>query len=290
MQVERIRAHLNDRHFLMVDHDESPTIHAHTLYDIEPNVVVYNQTNPNRHQAFWLLKDPVFCQPEVRERQPYRYLTAIEASYDDRYGADPCFARHIHRNPTAFINDTDWRHWRPHSLAELAEPIDLRSRREGRGEPISGEEGRNVALFHELRQWAYQQVLDARGMAYGSWHKLVVTRALAMSGHIVSDKGALDRREVAHVAASVARFVYYRYAGSGSNLTPELRELKAKMGAIGGRKSRGGGRPSGSGKARSELQPEVFRLKALGYSNRDISQDLGISASTVSLYLKREKE
>ncbi|MFC0119799.1 LuxR C-terminal-related transcriptional regulator [Pseudoalteromonas xiamenensis] len=31
-------------------------------------------------------------------------------------------------------------------------------------------------------------------------------------------------------------------------------------------------------------------LKELGYSNRDIAQDLGISASTVSLYLINKSE
>ncbi|EPP5738952.1 LuxR C-terminal-related transcriptional regulator [Vibrio cholerae] len=34
----------------------------------------------------------------------------------------------------------------------------------------------------------------------------------------------------------------------------------------------------------------VLELKAQGYSNRDIAQGLGISASTVSLYLKHKSE
>ncbi|WP_254924839.1 LuxR C-terminal-related transcriptional regulator [Aeromonas sp. A35_P] len=34
----------------------------------------------------------------------------------------------------------------------------------------------------------------------------------------------------------------------------------------------------------------MFKLKAMGYSNRDIAEDLQISASTVSLYLKRDRE
>ncbi|WP_371925218.1 LuxR C-terminal-related transcriptional regulator, partial [Desulfobulbus alkaliphilus] len=47
---------------------------------------------------------------------------------------------------------------------------------------------------------------------------------------------------------------------------------------------------SNSGKARADLLPEVLQLKAQGYSNRDIAEDLQISASTVSLYLKRGRE
>ena len=36
--------------------------------------------------------------------------------------------------------------------------------------------------------------------------------------------------------------------------------------------------------------PEVLRLKGMGFSNRDIGEDLGISSSTVSLYLKRDPQ
>ena len=73
-------------------------------------------------------------------------------------------------------------------------------------------------------------------------------------------------------------------------ITPEYRAQQAERGAKGGRVSKGGGRPSKSGKARAELLPEVLRLKQLGYSNRDIGEDLGISSSTVSDYLKRDPE
>ncbi|EPN8277737.1 hypothetical protein ACT3RZ_004856, partial [Enterobacter hormaechei] len=38
---------------------------------------------------------------------------------------------------------------------------------------------------------------------------------------------------------------------------------------------KGGGRPSNSGKDKSDLLPEVLRLKAQGYTNRDIADDLG---------------
>ena len=66
--------------------------------------------------------------------------------------------------------------------------------------------------------------------------------------------------------------------------------MQAHRGAKGGRVSKGGGRPSNSGKGRHDLLPEVIRLKSMGYSNRDIADDLNVSASTVSLYLKRNRE
>ncbi|WP_227540353.1 LuxR C-terminal-related transcriptional regulator [Raoultella ornithinolytica] len=35
--------------------------------------------------------------------------------------------------------------------------------------------------------------------------------------------------------------------------------------------------------------PEVLRLKAQWYTNRDIADDIQISPSTVSVYLKRDR-
>ena len=75
------------------------------------------------------------------------------------------------------------------------------------------------------------------------------------------------------------------------NLTPAgFSAVQAARGAKGGRLSKGGGRPSNSGKALADLLPEVLRLKAQGYSNRDIAEDLQISAGSVSNYLRRDRE
>ncbi|KTA79416.1 DNA primase, partial [Aeromonas salmonicida subsp. smithia] len=61
---------------------------------------------------------------------------------------------------------------------------------------------------------------------------------------------------------------------------------QARRGAKGGKVSKGGGRPSKA----AELLPEVLRLKAMGYSNRDIAEDLQISAGSVSNYLRCDLE
>ncbi|PLC55973.1 LuxR C-terminal-related transcriptional regulator, partial [Photobacterium carnosum] len=62
-------------------------------------------------------------------------------------------------------------------------------------------------------------------------------------------------------------------------------EDKAKAGALGGikggRVSKGGGRPD-----KKELLPKVMELKALGYNNRSIADDLGLSAGTISNWIR----
>ena len=60
-------------------------------------------------------------------------------------------------------------------------------------------------------------------------------------------------------------------------------EIQARTGAKGGKVSKGGGRPSNA----EALLPEVLRLKGMGYSNRDIAEDLGIGSASVSRYLSK---
>lgn len=288
-QVERIRAHLNNRHYLMTDHDNGPAGRAHELYDLRPNIVVYNPTKPERHQAFWLLRDAVHCQPEAQGRKPYQYLRAIEAAFDARYGCDPHFARHIHRNPLCLLSDAVWLHERPYTLSELAGVVSLThaglKRTAERSGRLTEGSGRNCTLFDELRLWAYRQAASAQAVDYDVWHRQVMTRAIALNGF----QQPLPAAEVYGVARSVAEFVYYRYEpGTGSTeLTPEYRAKQAERGRRGGLASKGGGRPSKSGKAAEELIKAVVQLKGDGLTNRDIADDLGIGVASVSRYLAK---
>ena len=272
----------------MTDHDDCSTILAQNHYDIEPNIIVYNPENARRHQSFWLLGDPVYCHSEAKSRHSYRYLRAIESAYDDKYGCDRHFARSIHRNPLSVESDTDWRHSRGHSLAELAEVIELNKygSRSSAGSRVPDNEknSRNIDLFNSLRAWAYRNIKLVRNTkSIQEWHSDVLSIAHAMNSY----SPALTQSEVQSTAKSVAEFTYHRYEPSHNTvITPEYRARQAERGARGGKISRGGGRPSNSKLSKSELISAVVKLKKNGLSNRMIADDLSISASTVSSYLK----
>lgn len=283
----RFQAHLNNRHFLMTDHDDCSTMLAQKHYDIEPNIIIYNPKDERRHQAFWWLRDPVYCHSEAKSRHSYRYLRAIESAYDDKYGCDKHFARSIHRNPLSVESDTDWRHSRSYSLSELAEVIELNkfgSRSAGSRLPDSETGSRNIELFNSLRTWAYRNIKLVRDTkSIQEWHSDVLSIAHAMN----TFTPVLTQSEVQSTAKSVAAFSYYRYEPSHNTVvTPEYRARQAERGAKGGKVSKGGGRPSNSKLSKSELISAVVKLKKNGLSNRMIADDLSISASTVSSYLK----
>ena len=103
------------------------------------------------------------------------------------------------------------------------------------------------------------------------------------TGYNAQFEQPLPANEVRHTAKSIARWTH-------RNLTPAgFSAIQAARGAKGGRiDGKVSKRPTQTGKTKADLLPEVLRLKGLGYTNRDIGEDLGISSSTVSLYLKRD--
>ena len=135
-------------------------------------------------------------------------------------------------------------------------------------------------MFEKTRQWAYKAIRQG-WPGFDGWQAAVIERA---TGYNVQFEQPLPANEVRHTAKSIAKWTH-------RNLTPAgFSAVQAARGAKGGRLSKGGGRPSNSGKALADLLPEVLRLKAQGYSNRDIAEDLQISAGSVSNYLRRDRE
>lgn len=98
-------------------------------------------------------------------------------------------------------------------------------------------------------------------------------------------KEPLPQSEIKATAKSVARWTHKNFSAAGFS------EWQAKQGAkggkIGGKISKGGGRPSNSQLSKTDLIESVVKLKIEGYSNRDIAEDLGIGSASVSRYLKQ---
>ncbi len=271
---ERVKLHLNNRHFLMTDYD-TPLVNAHKLYDIEPNFVIYNPIKCT-HQAFWLLAAPVHCQN--KESWAYRYLRAIESGYDFKYHCDFNFQREIHRNPLFYGSDIEFLNLNRHTLKELAEVIELNNAiPDVEKKRCDDAEGRNCALFDELRVWAYKQIKTLSKCDFEAFTAQLTIRANRLN----TFPTPLPATEIKSIAKSISRFCIERLDNHA-----KFSAKQARRGAIGGKISKGGGRPKN---LNMELWESIHVKKKEGYPNRVIAEELSISASTVSKYLKREK-
>ena len=266
------------RHWLVFDVDHAAaTLSWDDVGAPAPNITVTNRANGHAHLIYGL-ETPIRTAPDGKVA-PLRYAAAIEAALREKLGADLGYSGLICKNPL----HTHWlvQVWEPASydLSWLADYLDL-SPYNGRKQLPAYGLGRNCTLFEKTRQWAYKAIRQG-WPGYEAWLSAVIDRAI---GYNVQFEPPLPANEVRHIAKSIAKWTH-------RNLTPAgFSAVQAARGAKGGKVSKGGGRPINSGKARADLLPEVLRLKGMGYSNRDIGEDLGISSSTVSLYLKRESE
>ena len=266
------------RHWIVFDVDQpAATLSWDDVGAPAPNITVTNRANGHAHLIYGL-ETPIRTAPDGNVA-PLRYAAAIEAALREKLGADLGYSGLICKNPL----HTHWlvQVWEPASydLSWLADYLDL-SPYNGRKQLPAYGLGRNCTLFEKTRQWAYKAIRQG-WPGYEAWLSAVIDRAI---GYNVQFEPPLPANEVRHIAKSIAKWTH-------RNLTPAgFSAVQAARGAKGGKVSKGGGRPSNSGKARADLLPEVLRLKGMGYSNRDIGEDLGISSSTVSLYLKRESE
>lgn len=250
-----------------------------------PHWIALNPENGHCHIVY-ALKTPV-TRTSAAKVKPLQWLAMIEGCLKIRLGADQGYSGLITKNPLHSDWDVHWfDHVEPYELAYLDE-FCLDKHKEAyyktlqRKETVTGL-GRNCSVFDEARKWAYSAVREFwRPNGYENWLNAVEAHCRGLN-YGFSEPLAVN--ECKGIAKSIAKWVWNRFNPSA------FRESQAKLGAKGGKVSKGGGRPSNSGKTKTDLLPKVLALKAQGFSNRDIAEDLGISSSTVSLYLKRDPE
>lgn len=208
-----LQLHENDRHWLIIDFDNQNEWDWKRL-PLTPNIVSYN-TDTGNHQAFIKLRDPVHCHAAAKRNAPYKYLRGLERAIDLKYGGDTGFSRGVSKNPFHEKWDTIWIHSREYSLKEIEEGLEVNSGvsvHRLRKTSLEGVEGRNTAVFNEVRFKAYREVeryKQLEGVGFEDWHATVLEwckRANSFDG-----KSPLKDGEVASTAKSIANFCWYKY-------------------------------------------------------------------------------
>ncbi|MGN5174429.1 replication initiation protein, partial [Aeromonas sp. 102P] len=259
-----------------------------------PHWIAINPENGNYHLGY-LLAAPV-ARTNAARLKPLRYLAAIEHVLAKRLGADMGYVGLITKNPVHSDWWTVWHNHAPYSLDYLAEfcpDADLAAYNRRSGKEVSGL-GRNVTVFDSVREWGYSAVREYwRPNGYEAWAEAVRVACESANAFGREQGGPLPHSEIKATAKSIARWIWRHLTPTSfadyvdRTHTPEIQAIRgAKGGRIGGKVSKGGGRPKSTNWA---LWEAIQSMKAAGYPHSTIADDLNISASTVSKYAKISK-
>ncbi|PKQ71347.1 DNA primase [Aeromonas sobria] len=278
---------------LVFDVDRADAYHAWLDAGLPaPNWVCLNVRNGHAHYGY-LLASPV-ARTSAAKQKPLRYLAAIEHVLAKRLGADMGYAGLITKNPVHGDWWTVWHHTEPFSLDYLAEfcpdaelaAYSRRSRKE------VGGLGRNVTVFDNVREWGYSAVRSYwRPNGYDAWANAVLAACGSTNAFGREQGGVLPHNEINAIAKSIARWIWQRFTPAGFSQVQAHRGAKGGRigGPIGGKVSKGGGRPAGSTRTNWDLWEIIQRMIAAGYPQRAIAEDLGVSRGLVGKYAKISK-
>ncbi|MGI9278019.1 MAG: replication initiation protein [Endozoicomonas sp.] len=176
----------------------------------QPNLIVRNLNNRKAHVSYAIES---VCTSDAAYPKPMAYAQSIQEAYCEKLKADPGYTGFITKNPM----HEDWHLWELHNkvykLGELADYVELKRRYWTRQRAANYEQygiGRNCALFHRLRFWAYDWVTyhrDENGTTYVEWMQVVLVKAEGFNEFPQS----LPYGEVKSTAKSVGKWVWEKY-------------------------------------------------------------------------------
>jgi hypothetical protein len=202
-----------------------------------------------------------------------RYLVAVESMMREKLRADPGFAGLITKNPAPPLWLTLRGPRTVYDLAELAEWLPgLDKHRPKRRAEACGV-GRNVALFDELRRWAYRAIRPYWGGGLDGWNAWMAscnTRGLVMNADLFGARH-LEGKEVWHVARSVAKWTWRNTTSAGFS---KWQSAQGRKGGL------------AKGLANEDKRASARLMASAGMSTREIGAELEVAQSTVVRWLR----
>ncbi|EFH7986472.1 replication initiation protein [Escherichia coli] len=209
-----------------------------------PTLTITNPENGHAHLLYALERS--ICTAPDGKMKPLRYAAAVENALRKKLGADTGYSELIFKNP----NHSHWKIavWKPelYTLDWLADSLDLNATNDKEIVADYGL-GRNCTLFDKTRKWAYRAIRQG-WPEYDQWLKACYERTCAYNLQFLTP---LDENEVAGIAKSIAKWTHKNFSEESfsdfvlKTHTSELQSKRGRIGgAIGGKISKGGGRPS----------------------------------------------
>jgi len=282
----------NLKRYLIVDIDEKDAYSI--LLDSrlpQPTYISINRVNGHL-QCAWKLKDAVSTSYNSR-MAPMRFFAAIDAAYNYRLKGDASFGDCLAKNP---LHDRWYNEFydTEYSLHELADYVDLSEKDASNvaaNDDASGL-GRNNTVFDIARKQAYKMVRAASSKPqFQSWLSEILACCDSLNKQF---SRPMQHNEVKNIARSIARYTFKMWTQFEYSMD-NFRAIQAVRGAIGGKLGSnkalsgaiGGAKSKRHGSVKKDgLLSKVLEMKSQHYNHRAIAEDLNISASTVSLWLK----
>jgi len=218
-----------------------------------PTLTIMNKANGHAH-LLYALKTAVRTAPDGKIK-PLKYAAAVESALREKLDADVGYSGLICKNP----NHGNWQIavWQPelYTLDWLADSLDLKSANDKTILPDYGL-GRNCALFDKTRKWAYRAIRQG-WPEYDQWLQACYERASAYNLQFLTP---MDENEVNGIAKSIAKWTLSNFSKESFDdyvsitHSKNIQSIRGKKGGvIGGKISRGGGRPELLGKPWEKL-------------------------------------
>ena len=192
----------------------------------EPNFIAINPENGHGHSAV-LLAVPVARHSAARDA-PINFYAAVERGIARRLGADRNYVGLITKNPMHEDWRVEWRRDEPYTLPELADWLFFEDMRPDPSIETTFGAGRNVTVFDELRQIAYQEVQSFKRVgSIEAWSDRCLRLAIGINQQFPQ---ALRLSEVRAIAKSVSKWTWHNTA------RPKFSRLQSHRGKRGNEK------------------------------------------------------
>ena len=198
-----------------------------------PTWIAKNRQNGHAHIGYMLLA-PV-CTTHRAKQNVIQYLAKIEQAYSLALGADRGYTGLITKNPCHGTWENHTFGVQPYDLNYLADFVELQELKTDLKE-VSGL-GRNCMMFDTVRFWAYEAIRAFISGSPDSWYAEVLKVAINANGAFLEP---LPYSEVKATAKSIATYCWKKDA----YCYHEFIDRQSRKGTLGGKKSKGGGRPS----------------------------------------------
>ena len=268
----------SQQHYLIFDVDRESGAFAWEESGLAPpNYCAINPDNGHAHLVY-KLAEPVATSENAR-LEPLRYLASVERGYRIELGADAGYSGLITRNP--YKNQTMCIHTHEYDLFELSDWLKHGLSHYSEREIVVSGIGRNVELFDTVRAWAYRNIrlyrVNGRSRLFSAWHSEVFEYALGINAQFNSP---LPHSEIKATAKSIAKYCWKYDAQAEKNFS-EKQAIKGRLGGIASGITRA--------KANEDKRIQARLLSAQGLSQRVIAQKLGVSKSSVGLWLQKSQ-